>query len=146
MGFHVGGRTPTGYLVEKTGPARSPKSVLVPDPEFASVVQRMAKECLAGKGARAIAVGLNDDGLRTKRGKLWSTACTTPSRPSGRTDGTTPRGGTIRPGTIPDPAAQNDETPISSIFLSLISISGVVFFFSLVLFIQSLQLDVIGWG
>jgi site-specific DNA recombinase len=73
LGFHVGGRTPTGYQIEKTGPARSPKSVLVPDPEFAPVVQRMAKECLDGKGAKAIAVGLNDDGLRTKRGKLWST-------------------------------------------------------------------------
>ncbi len=72
MGFHVGGVTPTGYRIEKTGSGRAPKSVLAPDPEYASVVQRMAKECLDGQGARAIATGLNADGLRTGRGKLWT--------------------------------------------------------------------------
>ncbi len=73
LGYHVGGVTPTGYRVRKVGPERFPKATLVPDPEYAPVVQRMARECLDGKGARAIASGLNADGLRTRRGKLWTT-------------------------------------------------------------------------
>jgi site-specific DNA recombinase len=73
LGFHNGGVTPTGYRVERQGSDRAPKSVLVPDPEYAPVVQRIARDYLGGEGARNIASKLNAEGLRTARGRLWST-------------------------------------------------------------------------
>ena len=47
------------------------RSKLVPNPVTAPVVKRMFEECLAGKGSREIAKGLNDDGITTPNGKRW---------------------------------------------------------------------------
>ena len=73
LGFHNGGVTPTGYRIERTGPERASKATLVPDPEYAPIISRIATDYLDGQGAKAIASALNDEGLRTARGKLWAT-------------------------------------------------------------------------
>jgi DNA invertase Pin-like site-specific DNA recombinase len=73
LGFHNGGVTPTGYRVERRGDERSPRGILVPDPEYAPIIARIARDYLGGQGAKAIAMVLNDEGLRTRRSKLWST-------------------------------------------------------------------------
>lgn len=43
-------------------------------PEQAVVVKRMFEEALNGKGTRAIARGLEQDGIPTKKGNIWSAA------------------------------------------------------------------------
>jgi DNA invertase Pin-like site-specific DNA recombinase len=73
LGFHNGGVTPTGYRIERTGNETSPKGILVPDPEYAPIIRRIVTDYLDGLGAKAVAVSLNDEGLRTRRGKLWTT-------------------------------------------------------------------------
>ncbi|OXM50633.1 recombinase family protein [Amycolatopsis thailandensis] len=69
-GRHQGGRAPYGYVVTDAGPHPNPRKaaegfrlrVLVPD-ESADVVRRIFEEYLNGKGDRAIANGLNRDGV-----------------------------------------------------------------------------------
>ena len=73
LGFRNGGATPLGYRVVRTGTEASPKNTLEPDPEWAPVVQRMFQLALGGLGGRAIAAILDDEGLRTPRGKRFST-------------------------------------------------------------------------
>ncbi len=72
LGYHNGGRTPTGYVSERQGTEAAPKRRLVPCPTFGPIVQRIYRMCLAGEGAATIARTLNDEGLRTRRNKLWS--------------------------------------------------------------------------
>lgn len=45
---------------------------LEPDPTTAPVVERIFRECLAGKGLIEIARGLNHDGLTTRKKNQWS--------------------------------------------------------------------------
>ena len=42
------------------------------EPEEAQIVKRIFREALSGKGAYAIASGLNRDGIMTRRGKSWA--------------------------------------------------------------------------
>jgi DNA invertase Pin-like site-specific DNA recombinase len=70
-GRHQGGRTPYGYIVVDGGPHPNPGKaaeghrlkVLVVDDEAAPVVARIFEEYAAGCGDRAIANGLNRDGV-----------------------------------------------------------------------------------
>jgi DNA invertase Pin-like site-specific DNA recombinase len=70
-GRHQGGRAPYGYVVVDGGPHPNPRKaaegyrlrVLAIDPETAEVVKRIFHEYLAGMGDRAIASGLNRDGI-----------------------------------------------------------------------------------
>jgi DNA invertase Pin-like site-specific DNA recombinase len=70
-GRHQGGRTPYGYLVVDAGPHPNPRKaaegfrlrVLEVDEPAAEVVRRIFAEYLDGKGDRAIANGLNRDGI-----------------------------------------------------------------------------------
>ncbi|WP_093941860.1 recombinase family protein [Actinoalloteichus hoggarensis] len=70
-GRHQGGRTPFGYTVVDAGPHPNPRKaaegyrlrVLEIDEDAAEVVRRIFAEYLDGKGDRAIANGLNRDGV-----------------------------------------------------------------------------------
>jgi hypothetical protein len=70
-GRHQGGRAPYGYVVVDGGPHPNPRKaaegfrlrVLTIDPEAADVVQRIFAEYMEGVGDRAIAKGLNQDGV-----------------------------------------------------------------------------------
>ncbi|WP_086788973.1 recombinase family protein [Crossiella equi] len=70
-GRHQGGRTPYGYLVVDGGPHPNPRKaaegyrlrVLAIDEGCAEVVRRIFAEYLSGRGDRAIANGLNRDGI-----------------------------------------------------------------------------------
>ncbi|GGS28247.1 recombinase family protein [Actinokineospora fastidiosa] len=70
-GRHQGGRTPFGYEVVDGGPHPNPRKaaegfrlrVLALDEELAPVVRRIFDEYLEGNGDRAIAAGLNRDGI-----------------------------------------------------------------------------------
>ncbi|WP_414943763.1 recombinase family protein [Amycolatopsis sp. cmx-11-32] len=70
-GRHQGGRAPYGYVVVDGGPHPNPRKaaegfrlrVLAIDEPAAEVVQRIFAEYLDGKGDRAIANGLNLDGI-----------------------------------------------------------------------------------
>ena len=70
-GRHQGGRAPYGYVVVDGGPHPNPRKaaegyrlrVLAADEPFAEVVRRIFAEYLGGKGDRAIANGLNRDGI-----------------------------------------------------------------------------------
>ena len=72
LGFHNGGATPTGYRVKRTGSEESPKGVLDPDPATGPLVQRMFRLVLEGEGAGSIRRKLNQEGLKTARGRDWS--------------------------------------------------------------------------
>lgn len=70
-GRHQGGRAPYGYVVVDGGPHPNPRKaaegfrlrVLALDDVAADVVRRIFREYLDGKGDRAIAKGLNLDGI-----------------------------------------------------------------------------------
>jgi hypothetical protein len=70
-GHHQGGRAPYGYVVADAGPHANPRKaaegyrlrVLVIDDASAEVVRRIFAEYLDGRGDRAIAGGLNRDGI-----------------------------------------------------------------------------------
>ena len=70
-GRHQGGRAPYGYVVADGGPHPNPRKaaegyrlrVLTVDEESAEIVRRIFAEYLTGKGDRAIANGLNRDGI-----------------------------------------------------------------------------------
>ncbi|WP_232376787.1 recombinase family protein [Amycolatopsis aidingensis] len=70
-GRHQGGRAPYGYVVVDGGPHPNPRKaaegyrlrVLALDEETAPVVRRIFAEYLDGRGDRAIANGLNRDGI-----------------------------------------------------------------------------------
>jgi hypothetical protein len=70
-GRHQGGRAPYGYVVADTGPHPNPRKaaegyrlrVLAIDDASAEVVRRIFAQYLDGRGDRAIAGGLNRDGI-----------------------------------------------------------------------------------
>jgi site-specific DNA recombinase len=70
-GFCNGGRAPYGYIRVKVQDGATSRTKLEPDPKTAPIVQRIFRECLAGKGLKAIARGLNADGLASSTGKKW---------------------------------------------------------------------------
>ena len=69
-GFHNGGRAPYGYVRVKVQDGAISRTKLEPDPKTAPVVQRIFRECLEGKGLKAIARSLNG-GLTSRTGKMW---------------------------------------------------------------------------
>jgi len=70
-GFYPGGPIPYGYRTVKVLDGATERSKLDPEPATAIVVERIFKECLAGKGLVDIAKGLNRDGVTTRTGKKW---------------------------------------------------------------------------
>jgi len=72
-GFCNGGRAPYGYIRVKVQDGATSRTKLEPDPKTAPIVQRIFRECLWGKGLRAIAWGLNADALASSTGKKWGT-------------------------------------------------------------------------
>ena len=71
-GFWVASRTPFGYsrIMAQDGPKKRPK--LEPDEETAYVVKRIFELADGGKAMLDIARGLNDEGISSATGKLWS--------------------------------------------------------------------------
>ena len=70
-GYFTGGQVPYGYMAMKINEGQTTRSVLQPDQCTAPIVERMFSECLAGKGIKEIAKGLNKDGIPSRRGKRW---------------------------------------------------------------------------
>lgn len=71
-GFYPAGPPPYGYRRVKVQDGSVQRVKLEPDPTTAPVVERIFKECLAGKGLIEIARGLNHDGLTTRKKNQWS--------------------------------------------------------------------------
>ena len=71
-GFWVASRTPYGYnrVMVQDGPKKRP--TLEPDPDAARVVKRIFDLAEAGTGMLKIAQALNDEGIASPAGKLWS--------------------------------------------------------------------------
>ncbi|MDQ3276339.1 MAG: recombinase family protein [Actinomycetota bacterium] len=76
-GRHQGGRAPYGYVVVDGGPHPNPRKsvegyrlrVLAIDEASAEIVRRIFAEYLEGRGDRAIANGLNSDGIMCPSGR-----------------------------------------------------------------------------
>jgi len=71
-GFYPGGPPPYGYKRVKVQDGSVQRVKLEPDPTTAPVVERIFRECLAGKGLIEISRGLNQDGLLTRKKNQWS--------------------------------------------------------------------------
>jgi DNA invertase Pin-like site-specific DNA recombinase len=71
-GFYPGSPVPYGYRRVKIQYGNTQRSKLEPDPVAASIVERMFRECLSGKGLLEITKELNADGLKTRTGRAWS--------------------------------------------------------------------------
>ena len=71
-GFWIGSRTPYGYnrLMVPDGAKKRP--TLQPDPDASRVVKRIFDMAEAGTGMLHIARTLNDEGIASPAGKLWS--------------------------------------------------------------------------
>ena len=73
-GFWIGSRTPCGYerLMVQDGPKKRPTLEPDPDPDASRVVKRIFEMAEAGTGMLHIARTLNDEGIASPAGKLWS--------------------------------------------------------------------------
>ena len=71
-GFWIASRTPYGYnrVMVQDGPKKRP--ILEPDPDASGVVKRIFDMAEAGTGMLRIANTLNDEGIPSPAGKLWS--------------------------------------------------------------------------
>ena len=71
-GFWIGSRTPYGYnrLMVQDGAKKRP--MLEPDPDASRVVKRIFDMTEAGTGMLHITKTLNDEGIASPAGKLWS--------------------------------------------------------------------------
>ena len=70
-GFLNGSIPPYGFTKMKVRVGNADKWKLTPDKREVPVVRRIFAMGLAGKGAKEIARALNDEGVRTRRGKKW---------------------------------------------------------------------------
>jgi len=70
-GFYNGGRPPYGYVRVKVKDGPTSRTKLEPNPRTSPIAQRIFRECLAGKGLKAIARILNADGISSSTGKKW---------------------------------------------------------------------------
>lgn len=71
-GFYNGGIPPIGYKTRKVADGNAKRNVLEPNERFAPVVRRIFQMYADGMGAKEIVKTLNNEGLRTNRGKPWS--------------------------------------------------------------------------
>ena len=71
-GFYLGGPPPYDYRRVKVQDGSVQRVKLEPDPTTSPVVERIFRECLAGKGLIEISRGLNHDGLITRKKNQWS--------------------------------------------------------------------------
>ena len=71
-GFHNGGRAPTGYRTMKVNIGGIERSKLETQESEAPIVRRAFQNAAAGSGGKEIAKGLNEIGISTRTGKLWS--------------------------------------------------------------------------
>lgn len=79
-GRWTGGKTPFGYLREMVRDGSGapilvdgrPKYEIIPHPDQAPVVREMFRRYLAGQGYKAIAMWLNESGIRTTSGAFWT--------------------------------------------------------------------------
>ena len=71
-GFWIGSRKPYGYnrVMVQDGAKKRPTLEL--DPDTSPVVERIFDMAQAGKGMLPIAETLNDEGVASPAGKLWS--------------------------------------------------------------------------
>ena len=71
-GFWIGSRKPYGYnrVMVQDGPKKRPTLEL--DPDTSPVVERIFDMAQAGKGMLPISETLNDEGIASPAGKLWS--------------------------------------------------------------------------
>ena len=71
-GFWIASRTPYGYnrVMVQDGPKKRP--TLEPDPDASRVIKRIFDMAEAGTGMLKIAQALNDEGIASPAGKLWS--------------------------------------------------------------------------
>jgi len=71
-GYFTGGTPPLGYRPREFQVGRATRRRLEIDPEWSKIVVRIFREFREGLGAKAIAEGLNSEGLRTRRNQYWS--------------------------------------------------------------------------
>ena len=71
-GFWVGSRTPYGFNRIKVQDGPKERPMLEPDPDAARVVRRIFDLADAGTGMLQICKTLNDEGIASPAGKLWS--------------------------------------------------------------------------
>ena len=71
-GFWVGSRTPYGFNRIKVQDGPKERPMLEPDPDAARVVRRIFDLADAGAGMLDICTTLNDEGIASPAGKLWS--------------------------------------------------------------------------
>ncbi len=71
-GFWVGSRTPYGFNRIKVQDGPKERPMLEPDPDAARVVRRIFDMADAGAGMLDICTTLNDEGIASPAGKLWS--------------------------------------------------------------------------
>ena len=71
-GFWVASRTPYGYNRVMVQDGAKKRPTLEPDPDAARVVKRIFDMAEAGTGMLKIAQALNDEGIASPAGKLWS--------------------------------------------------------------------------
>ncbi len=72
-GFSNGGKPPYGYVHVKVKDGPKLRTKFEIDSKTAPIVQRIFRECLSGKGLKAIVRSLNADGLTSRTGKKWGT-------------------------------------------------------------------------
>ena len=71
-GFWVASRTPYGYNRVMVQDGAKKRPTLEPDPDASRVVKRIFDMAEAGTGMLKIAQALNDEGIASPAGKLWS--------------------------------------------------------------------------
>ena len=71
-GFWIGSRTPYGYNRVMVQDGAKERPTLEPDPDASRVVKRIFDMAEAGTGMLHIARTLNDEGIASPAGKLWS--------------------------------------------------------------------------
>jgi DNA invertase Pin-like site-specific DNA recombinase len=71
-GYYNGGIPPIGYKTKKVVDGSAKRNVLEPDEQFAPIIRRIFQMYADRMGAKDIVKVLNNEGLRTNRGKPWS--------------------------------------------------------------------------